>query len=511
MMLSRLLEGFPVHFPAAVTGEALEALRATEIYGLTHDSRRVQPGDLFVALSGDRFDGRAFARSAEQAGAVAILGEVGPGDAGEPEALSVPWLTTADPRALMGPLAARLHDHPDRELTLVGVTGTNGKSTIVAVVAALLEAAGRPAGVLGTLGYRFRTRTFPGERTTPESPDLFAMLRAMRQAGAEAAAMEVSSHGLELHRVEGALFDVAVFTNLTRDHLDFHGDMESYFAAKRRLFDRLMPEGKAVICRDDPAGERLIAELVGRVSMITYGLDDGDLCYSEMQLGHQGSGGVISTPRGAFRFETPLLGRYNLLNILAAVGVGEALGLTHAAMARALAEFRPLTGRLEPVGSGEPVPVLLDFAHTPAALEAALESLRELAGARISLVFGCGGDRDPGKRALMGRIAGDKADRIYATSDNPRSEDPHAILAQIEEGLKASGNLNYVVLPDRREAIRRAIAEAEPGSAVLVAGKGHEEQQIFADRTITFSDRQEVLDALGALAQSDGDAPGEES
>jgi UDP-N-acetylmuramoyl-L-alanyl-D-glutamate--2,6-diaminopimelate ligase len=308
--------------------------------------------------------------------------------------------------------------------------------------------------------------------------------------------MEVSSHALALGRVAGAAFDVGVFTNLTRDHLDFHLDMEDYFAAKRRLFtEHLKPGGRAVVNVDDPYGRRLAGEIAGS---LTFG-EAGDVRSRNVQLTPSGTRGIVVTPRGEFEFSTPLLGRYNLSNLLAAAAAAEALGLPHAAVAAAVAAQRPVPGRLEPVERGQPFAVFVDYAHTDAGLDAALRSVREMEGTeRLAVVFGCGGDRDAGKRPLMGRVAGELADLPIVTSDNPRSENPLAILAAVEEGLKGSGNRSYRLVPDRREAIRQALdaAGAGPGWAVLVAGKGHEEYQIIGDRKIPFSDLAEIGQAL---------------
>jgi UDP-N-acetylmuramoyl-L-alanyl-D-glutamate--2,6-diaminopimelate ligase len=461
-----------------------------EVRGVEHDSRQVRPGDLFVALPGQRFDGRAFAPAAVAAGAVAVLGPE-PGEV----AVGVPWLTVDDPRALLGPLAARVYDHPDRELILAGVTGTNGKSTVATLIAAILDAAGRPAGFIGTLGYRFRDQSYAGGHTTPEASDLFRILREMRRDGAAAVAMEVSSHALAMGRVGGAQFDAAVFTNLTRDHLDYHKDFEDYFAAKRKLFDLLKPGRRAAFNVDDPYGRRLAAEIP---DALTFG-ERGEVSARDVALTTQGIRGVLTTPRGEVPFTTPLLGRYNLSNLLAAAATAETLELPHEAVAAAFAAQRPVPGRLEPVDRGQPFAVFIDYAHTDAALEAALRSAREVVGGgKVAVVFGCGGDRDPGKRPMMGKVAGELADLVIATSDNPRSEDPLAILAAVEEGLKASGNRGYRLIPDRRQAIREAISEAGPGWAVLVAGKGHETYQILGDQKLPFSDLEEIGKALEA-------------
>lgn len=486
MRLSELIHGLGVEV-AGGEGDP-------EITGVAHDSRTVEPGDLFVATVGQRFDGRAFVRDAVARGAVAIAGPApedgSPAGAG---AEDTPWVVANDPRSLLGPLAARAYGHPDRELVLAGVTGTNGKSTVATLLTAILDAAGLPAGFIGTLGYRFGGRTFPGGHTTPEASDLFRTLRRMRDAGARAVAMEISSHALDMGRVQGLELDAAVFTNLSRDHLDYHPDMESYFQSKRRIFGLLKSGARPAVNLDDPWGRRLAAELPG---VLTFGAG-GDVEALEVTLDAAGIRGAIRTPRGELRIASPLLGRYNLANLLAAAAGAETLELPHAAVEQAFAAQRPVPGRMEPVDRGQPFAVFVDYAHTDAALEAALRSAREMEGIeKVAVVFGCGGDRDAGKRPLMGRVSGELADLPVATSDNPRSEDPLAILGAVEEGLKASGNRGYRIVPDRREAIRQALAAAGPGWAVLVAGKGHEREQIIGDRKLPFSDFDEIEKAL---------------
>src|SRR5690349_8329544 len=480
MRLSELVRGL------AVTGSPGSD---PEVSGVAHDSRTVEAGDLYAALPGQRFDGRVFVPEAVAKGAVAV---VGPAPSPGQEA-PIPWLLTDDPRSLLGPLAARAYGHPDRELLMAGVTGTNGKSTVATLLVAIFEAAGHPAGFLGTLGYRFRDKTYAGGHTTPEASELFRILRRMRSAGAEAVAMEVSSHALAFGRVSGASFDAAVFTNLTRDHLDYHRDMEDYFAAKRKLFGMLKPGRRPAVNLDDPYGQRLAKELP---DALTFG-EGGDIHARDVTLDPAGIRGVLVTPRGEVPFSSPLLGRYNLSNLLAAAAGAETLGLPHEAIVQAFAAQRPVPGRLEPVDRGQPFPVYVDYAHTDAALDAALRSVREVVGGgRVAVVFGCGGDRDPGKRPIMGQVAGELADLVIATSDNPRGEDPDAILFAIEDGVKASGNTGYRLVPDRREAIRQAIDAAGPGWAVLVAGKGHESEQIIGNQRLPFSDLQEIGAAL---------------
>jgi UDP-N-acetylmuramoyl-L-alanyl-D-glutamate--2,6-diaminopimelate ligase len=476
-----------------------------EVFGIRHDSRAVEPGELFVTWSGAKFDGRLFAGQALERGAVAVLADR-PRPADAPT--GVVWLTADEPRALLGDLAGPLYGHPDRDLTLVGVTGTNGKSTVVELCANILEAAGLPCGRIGTLGSHFAGDDLAGAgstgRTTPEASDLFRLLAAMRASGARAVAMEVSSHALVQGRVKGARFDVALFTNLTRDHLDFHGDLESYFAAKRTLFDALKPGGKGVSNLDDAYGRRLASEL-GLAHTFGSSSTGAAVRPAGVDLDGEGMRGALATPRGVVRFRSPLLGRYNLSNLLAAVGAAEALALSPEAVAKGIEATRPIPGRMDAVRAGQPFLAVVDYAHTDAALGAAIRSLRELTGTKVAVVFGCGGDRDQGKRPLMGRVAGDLADLPIATSDNPRSEDPLTILAAVEEGLKASTNRNYRIVPDRREAIRRAVTVAMAGGwSVLVAGKGHESAQIVGTQRLPFSDREELERAIVEQRGSEG-------
>lgn len=478
MRVSKVIDGLPIE--CSNGGDP-------DVSGITQNSRFVQEGYLFVALVGQTFDGRAFIPDALERGAAGVMSSGPP-----PPGYDRVWLIAKDPRWLIGPMAGRIYGHPDRDMLMIGITGTNGKSTVSYLMVGILDAAGMPTGTIGSLGHQFGGEMLGTDRTTPEASHLNRLLAQMRDAGARAISAEISSQGLALGRVEGLSFDLGVFTNLTRDHFDFHHDFEDYFQAKRRLFDQLKPEGQAVVNLDDPFGRRLAEELP-RVR--TYG-DGGEVFSRSVEFSPAGIRGILVTPRGELSFESPLLGTYNLSNIVAAAATAEALDLPHEAVAAGIAAQRPLTGRLEPVECGQSFPVLIDYAHTDAALEASLRALRSFTKHKILLVFGCGGDRDPGKRVLMGRVAGEMADFSIITTDNPRREDPLAIISAVEVGIKESGNQNYRILPDRREAIRRAIAQADDEWVVLIAGKGHEEFQIVGEERANFSDRREIERAL---------------
>ncbi len=463
----------PTESPALAAGSADAAL-ATPLDDATHDSRAATAGFLFCCVPGARFDGHDFAPAAIEAGATALLVD-------RPLDLARPQILVDDVRRAMGPAAAAIHGDPARELTLVGVTGTNGKSSIVQLLADIWAQVGQRAEIIGTL---------VGARTTPEATDLQRDLRRAVDRGVEALAMEVSSHALALHRVAGAHFELALFTNLTRDHLDFHPTMDDYFEAKARLFT---PEltARAVVNADDPWGRRL-ADRAG-VPTVTYGLDDAeDLRFD----------GAISRFRWrGFEIVLQLAGAHNVSNALAAARAAELLGMEAADIADALCATSPVRGRFEAVDAGQPFHIAVDYAHTPDALRAALAAARQVAAdGRVIVVFGCGGDRDVEKRADMGRVATEAADVVVVTSDNPRSEEPAAIIADILTGIDAAGSSAPIVEPDRQEAIRLAVAEASAGDLVLIAGKGHETYQIIGDETIDFDDRRAALLALGVQA-----------
>jgi UDP-N-acetylmuramoyl-L-alanyl-D-glutamate--2,6-diaminopimelate ligase len=470
-----------------------------EIQGVAYDSRRVVAGGLFACLPGTRTDGHRYLRDALARGAAAVV--IRPDGLAEvPPEASATVLVVDDARLALARIAAAYHDHPSQRLHLAGVTGTNGKTTTSYLIDAIWRAAGRTTGVIGTLAYRIGDQTFDAIHTTPEAPDLQQILADMVSGGVSHAAMEVSSHALAQRRADGCQFRVAVFTNLTRDHLDYHGDAESYLAAKQRLFadPELMPaagDHVNVINADDPAETRLAAAARGRV--ITYGIDaQADLRAKHLVVDAAGTRLSVASPWGSGTLSLRLLGRFNAYNALAALAatLWEGIGLDLAASA--LEHVDPIAGRFQRVGSGRRCTVVVDYAHTPDGLEQALRAAREVARGRVIVVFGCGGDRDPGKRPMMGGIAARLADACVITSDNPRSEQPETIIDQIVAGVEATRRNLCAVEPDRRRAIEAAIAMAAPDDLVLIAGKGHETYQIFADRTIHFDDREVAAEAL---------------
>ncbi len=468
--------------------EAVRPLRVRgagdpEVTAVTYRSDAVIPGALHVCVPGLRADGHDFAVSAVAAGAVALIVERELG-------LDVPQLVVTNARRAMAAAAAEFYAHPSRTLDVVGVTGTNGKTTTAYLVHAVLDAAGRRPGLLGTVESRIGGVVEPVERTTPESVDLQHLLRRMVDAGDRSCAIEVSSHALELERVADVRFAAAAFTNLTQDHLDFHHDMEHYYAAKARLFEH----APAAINIGDPYGARLAGEAGGPVVSYASGGDEADVRPHAVEIG---PGGVISliarTPRGILPLDVRLRGGFNVENVLAAVAVAEILELPHDSVRAGIAAVAGVPGRFEAVDGDAPFTVLVDYAHTPDGLENVLRSAREITTGRLICVFGCGGDRDRGKRPLMGAIARRLADVAIVTSDNPRSEDPEAIIAEITAGIAMDTE------PDRRTAIARAIGTARPGDVVVIAGKGHEQGQQFGDIVLPFDDRSVAREALEAL------------
>jgi len=457
-----------------------------------YDSRAVKQGDVFVAAPGQKADGHSYVAAAAAKGAVAAIVE-----RYVPEA-PVAQVRVDHARRALATLAAEETDHPSREMTLVGVTGTNGKTTTTHLIRAALAARGDRTGLVGTVGYEFEGEEMAAPHTTPEAPDLERLFRSWRNRGATAVVMEVSSHALAQDRTYRVAFDVGVFTNLTQDHLDFHGDMESYRAAKAKLF-RAEARGDdtkkmtGVTNADDPEGRWIRAHADGPT--LGYGIGAAaEVSATDVGLDPAGTRLRIRYPNGSVPVALRLRGAFNVSNALAAFAAAYAAGTPPETIAKGLAAVKAVPGRLEPVDEGQPFQVLVDYAHTPDALARALEAVRAFGPKRLHLVFGCGGDRDRGKRPLMGATAARLADRVTITSDNPRSEDPSAIIREIQAGVGAAPNVQAIV--ERAEAIASAIAACEAGDALLIAGKGHEMYQILGERTIPFDDREAARRAL---------------
>ena len=471
-----------------------------DISSIAYDSRRVTPRSLFICIQGDRFDGHDFVQAAVANGASAILAER------MLESVAVPVVVVPDTRQALPIIANHFFDHPSRRLKLIGVTGTKGKTTTTYLIEAAFGSAGLTAGVIGTLGARIRGEEVPLERTTPESVDLQEILARMVSEGVAAAAMEVSSHALAKRRTEGCEYDVGVFTNLTRDHLDFHGTLEDYLATKMMLFSEYPNASSkrftAVINADDPAGEKVRQVTVGDI--LTYGIKEAaDIRAVSINAGPNGVSFDVIGPGGQGRVDLKIGGVFNVYNSLAAIGSACALGLSLDQIKAGLESVTSVAGRFESVDCGQDFGVVVDYAHTPDSMENILRAARELTSGRLIVVFGCGGDRDKGKRPVMGGIASDLSDLSIVTSDNPRGENPQTIIDEILAGSNG-GNAQVVQIIDRREAIKRALEAAQPGDLVVVAGKGHETYQVFADKTIHFDDREVVRELLADLRQGCG-------
>jgi len=460
------------------------------ITSLCYDSRKAEPGSLYACLPGTKTDGHQFILQAQKQGATAILCQSEWLQNHPPQNSSdLTWIGVDDTRAALAEIAAAFYAYPSRQLALVGVTGTNGKTTTSHLIRSLLEKADRPTGLLGTLGCFFKDQEIPTGFTTPFAPELQQILAQMQKAGARAVAMECSSHALEQHRLDALEFECALFTNLTQDHLDYHGDMQTYAAAKQILFEKLLkPTGTALLNADDPQSESYAG--ISRGKVIRYGLSpQADLRASDPDYGLAGVSYTLHWQDQTHRVELALPGHYNILNSLAALGAGLVLGLDLETQIHTLKSLPGVPGRLEVVTKSEhPFTVLVDYAHTPDSLQNVLATARQFTPARLLCVFGCGGDRDKSKRPQMGAIASELADFSWVTSDNPRGEAPEAILADILAGISLRSKVEHEV--DRQKAIEKALATARPGDVVIIAGKGHETYQIFQDRTIHFDDRE---------------------
>jgi UDP-N-acetylmuramoyl-L-alanyl-D-glutamate--2,6-diaminopimelate ligase len=496
-------------------GTLLENLEVLEVHGdlgtpvrgIAYDSRRVVEGDLFVAVSGTRQDGNRFIEDAISRGACAVFVEKVP-EAGLP----VACVRVADSRKALARLAAAFYDNPSRSFELIGITGTNGKTTTTLLLESILKKADHSPAVLGTLGYRWDGRQKTAAMTTPESLDLHGLFHEMRQDAVSHVVMEVSSHALALGRVEGCAFKAGIFTNLSQDHLDFHSTMESYFEAKALLFkNHLSMNGKVsvgIINADDPYGNRLTEVSAGDLWSYSVAHRAARVWVKNAEMTPSGIRAIISAPSGEFEVRSPLLGRLNLYNLLAAATTALALGISKEAIREGLEAVSYVDGRLQRVSiPGEcGFEVVVDYAHTPDAMEKSLACLREMTRGRILVVFGCGGDRDRGKRPLMGRVAAELGDLVIVTSDNPRSEVPEAIIRDIEPGVKSAGlelvgpgsppdnGKGYTIEVDRKHAIELALGWARPGDIVFIGGKGHETYQIIGGQVFPFDDRVVVRD-----------------
>ena len=472
--------------PLSVSGRA-----EVEVRSVVHDSRQVEPGALFVAVRGRNEDASRFISDAVERGAVAVIAET-PAPGARAAVLQV-----SDARRALADAACAFHGHPSRRLKVVGITGTNGKTTASYMIRSVLEGEGLRTGLVGTIRYVIGERVIPADRTTPEATGLQRMLAGMVHAGCAAVVMEVSSHSLVQERVRGVEFDAVVFTNLTHDHLDYHGTIENYYAAKRMLFREHCSGAKdcrAIINLDDPFGGRLLSECVCR-EKIGYGERPGAQVRPEgVRLGADGSVFTVRSPWGDVELRLRLLGRYNVSNALAAFASCAALGVRPERIAAALSAMTAVPGRLQEVLTGRGFQVFVDYAHTHDAIQNVLGTLREITRKRLIIVFGCGGDRDNRKRPLMGAAASELSDFAIVTSDNPRREEPAAIIAQIIAGVKRRDRVE--VVEDRREAIGRAMGMAAPGDVLLIAGKGHENTQAFGDKVFPFDDTQVVREWL---------------
>lgn len=495
MQLRTLIHNLP---KATVSGDLDQ-----QVTGVTTDSREVVAGSIFIAVRGTDADGQDYVPQALEKGACAIVSEVAPAEDWDEK---ICWAHVPDARAAAASLACDWNDHPSKDLKVVGITGTNGKTTTAFITHAVMQSVWTRAGLLGTVEINDGEQSVPATQTTPGPIQLQGLLRQMADNACRGVAMEISSHALEQKRTDGLLLDVAVFTNLSQDHLDYHGTMDSYFAAKKRLFELLETQQgnkkpTAVVNIDDPYGQRLVEEFKDRLYFITYGHG----VHANMRIGREtqnvrGTEFEISYKEREYLVRTPYIGRFNVFNCTAALAACVAAGIKPRDAVRAFADAPQVPGRMECVGRRDGASLFVDYAHTPDALENACAAIRDLRPKRLITVFGCGGDRDQTKRPLMGKAAAEGSDLCIVTSDNPRSEDPEAIIADIEKGMRGA---RYESIPDRMTAIQTAVNISEEGDVILVAGKGHETyQEIAGDRT-DFDDRRVAYKALNLKAKSE--------
>lgn len=467
-------------------------VKGAKLKGVTCDSREVQKGGLFVAVRGHDIDGHGFIGDAVRKGAKAIVAEKDfdcPG--------GVRKILVKDTRLAASAIAADFFGQPSKKLKMIGVTGTNGKTTITYLMESIIKENGKECGVIGTINYRLKGRLVPAKNTTPGPFELQPILAEMLKKGVRYAVMEVSSHSLEQHRVDDVWFDAAIFTNLTREHLDYHNTLESYFGAKASLFKKLKTKGTAVLNADDKKVLSLKRNMRNKV--ITYGVKKGAMVRAaDIRLSLDGSRFMVDTPKGRIVIGTKLVGRHNVSNILAAIAAGIALGVKLSTIRKGIEAVSHVPGRLENVDVGQPFKVLVDYAHTDDALFNILSALRQVAGKRVITVFGCGGNRDRSKRPRMGKVACRFSDHVIVTTDNPRFEDPRAIIGEIEAGIAGKFS-NYIIEPDRSAAIEKALNSAVEGDIVVIAGKGHENYQIVRDRVLSFDDRVVAMRVLSRM------------
>lgn len=487
MHLSQLLEGLQIRNNIKTS--------SLEISDVIYDSRQVKKNCLFVAIRGFQSDGHQFIQEAIEKGASAIIAEEEP-----TISISVPLFLVSDSRLALAKISSNFFHHPTKSIRVIGITGTNGKTTVSYLAEAILQQAGYSPAVLGTINYRHQNKIYSSSHTTPESYEIQQFVERVQKNGAESLVMEVSSHALDLKRVDFIEYDVCLFTNLTPEHLDYHKTIENYFQAKKRLFEELLEKSDkknraAILNLDDPFAAKLVS-VISHARTITFSLseDKGATIYPlSADFSLDGIHAEIQTPWGKMKIKTALLGKFNLSNILGAIGIGGSLGISLSKIEDALSSFTSVPGRLERVVNDKNIFCFVDYAHTPDALKNVIQALREISSEKILVLFGCGGDRDSLKRPLMGEQVASLADWGVVTSDNPRTEDPDKIIEQILPGLKKKGWIqekNFIVEPDRKEAIRKIVQSAQPGNVILIAGKGHEDYQILGKQKIHFDDRE---------------------
>jgi UDP-N-acetylmuramoyl-L-alanyl-D-glutamate--2,6-diaminopimelate ligase len=464
-----------------------------EITGIAYFSKQVEPGNVFVALKGQKADGLNFLPEALEKGAVAVVSEWP-----RPTSTEISWAQVVDAREALALMSAIFYHNPSWKLKTIGITGTKGKTTITYILEEILKAAGQAPGVIGTVDYRWKDKKISAGRTTPEAADIQKILKQMVDDGISHCLIEVSSHALEFKRVLGIGFDITIFTNLSGEHLDYHQTMENYFEAKKKLFFLNHKRLASIVNIDDPWGERLISELPMRT--ISFGFSPEAIIRAEsFSVEENVMKATVSYPGGKLNLSSALIGKHNLYNILAAISAALVLTVPPQSIIRGITSLKSVPGRFELVANNLGLKIIVDYAHTDNALENLLETVKSLKPKRIILVFGCGGDRDRSKRPRMGEVAARLADWTLITSDNPRSEDPEKIIAEIEQGFLNAGNSNYEKISDRKRAIEKAIKMGRKGDYLLIAGKGHETYQIFKDRTIAFSDVETVREILNSM------------